>query len=142
MNHLLYIQISFKSLCVYIPTPCPVSFKYSLKVCFSQGVLLNLSQIFSQKGNKTLRLIQKRKKLGPSSSNTRCLKKMRIPAQPLFQILTQEEGPHQPGAVPNQGPAGHQPGTIPNQGPAGYQPGAVPNQGPATQGPATILDQF
>ena len=49
MNHLLYIQISFKSLCVLIPTPWLVSFKYSLKVFFSQGVLLNLSNLQKKK---------------------------------------------------------------------------------------------
>ena len=147
MSHLLYIQISFKSLCVCIPTPCPVSFKYSLKVFFSQGVLLNLLNFFPQKANKTLRLIHRKKRLGPSSSNTRYLKRMRVPAQPLFQISTQEEGPHHPGAVPNQRPANHQPGAVPSQGPARHlSQGPVTQgpvtQGPATQGPATRLDQL
>ena len=61
---------------------------------------------------------------------------MRFPAQPLFQISTQE-GPHHQGAVPNQGPANHQLGAVPSQGLARHLP-----QGPATQGPATTLDQL
>ena len=95
-----------------------------IKGLFLSGGIVEPVQFFSQKANKTLRLIHRKKRLGPYSSNTRCLKRMRVAAQPLFQISTQEEGPHHPGAVPNQGPARHLP------------------QGPATQGPGTTLDQL
>ena len=112
---------------------------------------MNLSNFFSPESKQDPEANPEEKKgLGPYSSNTRCLKRMRVPAQPLFQISTQEEGPHHPGAVPNQGPANHHPGVVPNQGPANHQPGAVPSQGPArhlpqgpaTQEPATTLDQL
>ena len=111
---------------------------------------MNLSNFFSPESKQDPEANPQEKRLGPYSSNTRCLKRMRVPAQPLFQISTQEEGPHHPGAVPNQGPANHHPGAVPNQEPANHQPGAVPSQGPArhlaqgpaTQGPATTLDQL
>ena len=104
-----------------------------IKGLFLSGGIVEPVQFFSQKANKTLRLIHRKKRLGPYSSNTRCLKRMRVPAQPLFQISTQEEGPHHP--VPNQGPANNHPGAVPNQGPANHQPGAVPSQGPASTCP-------